>query len=91
MGVPEHLVAAPGPISLMMMLYNPDQRRDMAPAARKEHADTSLASNCRFGLQKTMAVLRVFEIIVGFMFYHLPVRFMKRANGVEGGALWDLR
>ena len=89
--VPEHLVTAPGPISLMMFLSTPDQRRYMAPAARREHADTSLASNRRFGLQKPTSVLRVFKIMVGFMFYHLPVRVMTRASGVEGGALWDLR
>ena len=61
----------------------------MAPAARRERAETSLASNPRFGPKKPTLVLRVFEIIVGF-FSNISARVMTRASGVEGGALWAL-
>ena len=41
----------------------------MQPAARRERADISLASNPRFGPQKPTEVLRVFKIMVGFVFF----------------------
>ena len=59
------------PISLMMFLLTPKQSRDMAPAAWRERADTSLDSNPRFVPQKPTAVLRIFEIMVGVIFPHL--------------------
>ena len=38
-----------------------------------------------------MAILRVFDIMVGVIFFHLPAGVMTRAIGVEGGAQWDIR
>ena len=63
----------------------------MELAARMERADTYLDYNPRFFLQKSTAVLRVFEIMVGVIFFHLPAGVMTRASGVEGGALRDVR
>ena len=62
----------------------------MEPASQREQADTSLDSNTRFGLQKTTAVLGVFEIMERVMFFHLPARVMTQASGVEGGAPWSI-
>ena len=62
----------------------------MEPAARKDQVETSLASNPRFGLQNLTAVLRVLEIIVGFIFFRLPVGVMTRAEAVEGGVLFTI-
>ena len=50
----------------------------MAPASRREWVEASLAPNPRFGIQKTAAVLRVFDIMVEVMFFHLPYRVMTR-------------
>ena len=79
------------PIRLMMFLSTPEQSRDMVLAAQREQAEISLASNPRFGAQKPKTVLRVFNIIVGVIFSHLPDIVMKWASGVEGGAPQDLR
>ena len=78
------------PISLIMLLSTNDHRRFIAPVARREQADTSLASNPRFGPQKGTAVFTVFKIMVGVMFFYLPVRVMAQNGGVENGAPWDL-
>ena len=53
--------------------------------------EMSLASNPRFGTQKPTAVLRVFKIMVGFIFSHLPGGVMKQDSGVEEGSWWALR
>ena len=63
----------------------------MSPAARRDQVDTSLASHARFGPQKPTAVLRVFEIMVGVTFSHLPAGVMTQASGSEGGYPWDIR
>ena len=60
----------------------------MAPAAWRERLDTSLDLNPKFGPQKSTAVLRFFDIMVGF--FHLPDRVVTWDSGMEGGALWDL-
>ena len=52
------------PISLLMLLSTPEQRKDMAPVAQRERADMYLALNPRFVPQKPTAVLSVFEIMV---------------------------
>ena len=62
----------------------------MSPAVRRERADTSLTSNTKFGLQKPMEVLRVFKIMVGVIFSHIPAGVVMRASGVEGDDLWAL-
>ena len=54
------------------------------------YAERSSDLNPRLGPQKPTAVLRVFKIILGDMFSHLPARAMTRDNGVEGGASWAL-
>ena len=74
-----------------MSLSIAGERRAMAPAARRDHVDMSLPSNPRFGTQKPTTFLGVFDIMVEVMFFHLPTGVMTLANGVEGGALWDLR
>ena len=63
----------------------------MAPVVQRYQVDTSLDSNPRFVLQKSTAVLRVFEIMVEVIFFHLPNEVMTQAIGVEGGAPWALR
>ena len=63
----------------------------MAPAAQRKQADMSLDLNPMFGPQKPTAVLRVFDIMVGVMFFHLPDGFVKQASGVEGGNPWGIR
>ena len=70
----------------MIFLSISDHRIVMAPSALRERADTSLYSNPRFGPQKPMAVLRVFDIMVGVMFFHLPDRIMTQASEVKEGA-----
>ena len=44
----------------------------------------------RFSPQNPTVVLRVFEIMVGVMFFHLPSGVMTQDIGVEGGAPCDL-
>ena len=73
------------------MMFTPEQRRTVVPAVRRELADTFLDLNHRFGPKKPTAVLRVFKIMVGVMFFHLPARVMTWASEVEGGAQWALR
>ena len=77
------------PISLMMLLYTPNQVKEMAPVERRERPDISLALNPRFGLQKSTAVLRVLKIMVGFFF---PSSRQSHDTGYwsGGGAPWDL-
>ena len=62
----------------------------MKPAAQKDQVEMYLASNPRFGLQNLTAVLRVLEIIVGSIFFCLPVGVMTWAGAVEGGVLFTL-
>ena len=52
------------------------------PAVRRDPLETSLTSKPRFGLQNLMDVLRIFEIVVGVMFFHRPVGVMTRDEGV---------
>ena len=78
------------PTILMVSLYNPEQGREKSPATQSEWAETSLASNSNFGPQKPTAVFRVFDIMLGVMFSHLPTGFITRASGVQS-TLWDLR
>ena len=53
--------------------------------------EMSLASNPMFGPQKPTAILRIFDIMVGVMFSHLPTRVMTWASRVEGGDPRSLR
>ena len=46
--------------------------RAMTPVVQREREYMSLASNNKFGPEKPMAVLRVFKIVVGVMFYTYP-------------------
>ena len=62
----------------------------MTPVAQRVWEDTSLDSNPRFGAQKPIAVLRVFEIMAGVMFFHHPAGVMMWVSKVEGVALWFL-
>ena len=62
----------------------------MTPVSQREWEDTSLDSKPRFGPQKPMAVLRVFEIMAGVMFSHHPAGAMMWVSKVEGVALWSL-
>ena len=41
----------------------------MAPAAQRDRVDASLSYNPRFVLQKPTAVLSVFQIMVGIIFF----------------------
>ena len=75
----------------MMLLYTPDQRDAMAQTVQRERVETSLAFSPRFDPHNPMAVLRIFNIMVGVTFFHLPAGVMTRASGVEGGAPWALR
>ena len=53
----------------------------MAPVAQRDQSETSLDSNTSFGLHNLMVVLRVLEIMVGVMFFHIPVGIMTRSGG----------
>ena len=48
----------------------------MAPVAQRDQSETSLDSNTSFGPHNLMVVLRVLEIILGVMFFHLPIGVM---------------
>ena len=63
----------------------------MTPDAQREQAETSLASNTRFGPHNMTAVLRLLEIIVGVIFSHSPDGVMKRDRSMEGVELLALR
>ena len=43
-----------------------------------------MVSNTRFRLQNMKAVLRVLKIMVGVIFFHIPVGVTTWARGVEG-------
>ena len=58
----------------------------MAPAAWRDWADISLASNIKFGQKNLMAVLRVLGIIVGVMFFRCPIGIVTWDRGVKVGA-----
>ena len=63
----------------------------MAQTFQREQVETSLAFSPRFDPHNLMAVLRIFKIMVGVTFFHLPSGVMTRASGVEGGVSWALR
>ena len=56
----------------------------MVPVVQENWANMSFASNYRFGLQKPTAVMRVFDIMVGIMFFHLPAVVIMRTSGWKG-------
>ena len=56
----------------------------MASVVGRVRTETSLDSNPRLGPQKPTVLLRVFNIMVGVMFFHLPDGFITQANGVQG-------
>ena len=51
-------------VILIMLIYMPAQRSTMAPAAKRDRAETSLNSNPRFSPQNLMA-LEVLEYYSG--------------------------
>ena len=53
----------------------------MVPVLLEKRANMSFDYNPRFGSQKPMAVLRVFEIMVGVMFFHLPAVVITQTSG----------
>ena len=61
----------------------------MVPAVWRYRVETSLASNTSFGPHNMTAVLGVLKILVGVMFFHLPIGIMMQTRGVEGGGLLD--
>ena len=75
----------------MMPLSTTAHKSDMAPVARREQSETYLASNPRIGPQNMKGVLRVLEIMVGVIFFHIPDGVMTQARGVEGAFSLDLR
>ena len=63
----------------------------MSPVVQRDQSETTMASMTRFGPQKLTVVLRVLDIIVGIMFFHLPIIIMTRARGAESGSFFPLR
>ena len=75
------------PMRLMMSLSTPEQRSAMAPAARRDRAETSLYVNPRWVPARSLTMaLRWAVIIVGVTFVQRPLGNLKRARGVFAGA-----
>ena len=84
------------PMRLMMLVSTPEQRSAMAPATRRDRAETSLGVKPRWVPAGNLAVaLRWVVIIVWITYVQRPLGVLKLAREVSAGApcchRWDTR